>query len=124
MSKTLTDNEIISTSEINRQLKARGVKEVYGHQTLTSKILLKNGHIPLIKLREAIYWSRETLNKLIEVHTIKKDSIAPCSVASTMDEDFKDSVIGELTMIRERQKIMYHMDEKLNLLMKKFGIGD
>jgi hypothetical protein len=64
MNKTLTNNELISTAEINRQLRSKGYKKPYNQSNLSVDFLTKKGFIPAIKLQEGSYWNREILNQI------------------------------------------------------------
>jgi len=64
MNKTLTNNELISTAEINRQLRSKGYKKPYNQPNLSVDFLNKKGFNPVIKLQEGSYWRREILNQI------------------------------------------------------------
>lgn len=64
MNKTLTSNDLISTAEINRQLRSKGFKKPYNQSNLSVDFLTKKGFIPAIKLQEGSYWNREILNQI------------------------------------------------------------
>lgn len=64
MNKTLTENDLISTSEINKQIKTKGYKKPYNEYSLSVDFLLKKGFAPAVKLNEGIYWKRQVLDQI------------------------------------------------------------
>lgn len=116
MTKTLTDNDLVSTSEIARQLRIKGIKKPFGVSQLSTDLLIKKGFQPVIKIREGSYWSREVLNKILNAATYQDDDdqyagFTHVEVVKAINENFNS--FGEDVL---------EIKEKLDLIMKAFDI--
>lgn len=112
--KTLTDNDVVSTSEITKQLRLKGIKKPFGVSQLTTEILLKKGFSPVIKIREGSYWSRDVLNKVIDMHTIKQkasDSYTQDELVKAISSNF--SLFGD--DVREIKTMLNRIITELNI---------
>lgn len=72
MEKTFTDEDVVSTAEVQRECVKRGVNSPFGATQLSPRLLMDKGFRPTFILRNTGYfWPRAIVDQIVEKHQPK-----------------------------------------------------
>lgn len=112
---TLTENDLISTAELNRQIKSKGYKQPFGLYLISIDFLIKKGFVPAVKLKEGMYWNRDVLNNLIKMlednPKQKKSELKKENISQTSIDELASNILEIKTMLK---LIMNELDIGIN----------